>query len=171
MARQFLKVNHKLDFGHQTFMAFCAKANIGTSQCFGLYKEFVGGFENVGATSVDFQNQKCYMLIFMDMMHNSLLIIYLRNRSDVLHFFTGMTLMRITNYVVFFWADPVARLNFAVFGDVVSFDATYSTNRYVLYLKFYVNEATLLFLFFFYNYEQEIQLTIFNSDFFPLFSK
>lgn len=31
MSRQFLKVHRKLDFGHQTFVANCAKANIGTS--------------------------------------------------------------------------------------------------------------------------------------------
>ncbi|XP_019178983.1 PREDICTED: protein FAR1-RELATED SEQUENCE 5-like [Ipomoea nil] len=29
-----------------------------------------------------------------------------------------------------FWADPMSKKNFAAFGDVVSFDATYSTNRY-----------------------------------------
>ncbi|XP_019172811.1 PREDICTED: protein FAR1-RELATED SEQUENCE 5-like [Ipomoea nil] len=31
-----------------------------------------------------------------------------------------------------FWADPQARHNFKLFGDVLSFDATYSTNRYKL---------------------------------------
>ncbi|XP_019176444.1 PREDICTED: protein FAR1-RELATED SEQUENCE 5-like [Ipomoea nil] len=31
-----------------------------------------------------------------------------------------------------FWADAVSRKNFALFGDVVSFDATYRTNRYKL---------------------------------------
>jgi len=27
-----------------------------------------------------------------------------------------------------FWADGVARLNYALYGDVVSFDTTYDTN-------------------------------------------
>ncbi|XP_019171056.1 PREDICTED: protein FAR1-RELATED SEQUENCE 5-like [Ipomoea nil] len=31
-----------------------------------------------------------------------------------------------------FWADPMSKKNFAAFGDVISFDATYSTNRYNL---------------------------------------
>ncbi|XP_019154350.1 PREDICTED: protein FAR1-RELATED SEQUENCE 5-like [Ipomoea nil] len=30
----------------------------------------------------------------------------------------------------FFWTDAVSRKNFTIFGDVVSFDATYQTNRY-----------------------------------------
>ncbi|KAH6786699.1 hypothetical protein C2S52_006251 [Perilla frutescens var. hirtella] len=29
-----------------------------------------------------------------------------------------------------FWADPIARRNFCAFGDVVSFDAIYSMNKY-----------------------------------------
>ncbi|KAH6835854.1 hypothetical protein C2S53_012536 [Perilla frutescens var. hirtella] len=29
-----------------------------------------------------------------------------------------------------FWADPTSRRNFSLFGDVVSFDATYRTNKY-----------------------------------------
>ncbi|CAH9112386.1 unnamed protein product, partial [Cuscuta epithymum] len=31
-----------------------------------------------------------------------------------------------------FWADPTCRKNYSYFGDVVSFDATYGTNRYSL---------------------------------------
>ena len=28
-----------------------------------------------------------------------------------------------------FWCDPIAKKNFMQFGDIVSFDTTYSTNR------------------------------------------
>ena len=30
-----------------------------------------------------------------------------------------------------FWADPISRKSFSFFGDVVSADATYNTNRYI----------------------------------------
>ncbi|XP_019163470.1 PREDICTED: protein FAR1-RELATED SEQUENCE 5-like [Ipomoea nil] len=33
-----------------------------------------------------------------------------------------------------FWADPIAKENFSAFGEVVSFDATYGTNRYGMVL-------------------------------------
>jgi hypothetical protein len=29
-----------------------------------------------------------------------------------------------------FWADAMSRKNYSLFGDVVSFDATYTTNQY-----------------------------------------
>ncbi|RAL51186.1 hypothetical protein DM860_018212 [Cuscuta australis] len=31
-----------------------------------------------------------------------------------------------------FWCDPIARKKYAMFGDVISFDATFNTNRYIL---------------------------------------
>ncbi|CAH9104821.1 unnamed protein product [Cuscuta europaea] len=54
----FLKVNRALDIGHQNFVLNCSKANIGTMKCYRLYKEIVGGYSNIGATSVDFKNFK-----------------------------------------------------------------------------------------------------------------
>jgi hypothetical protein len=29
-----------------------------------------------------------------------------------------------------FWVDAISRKNYSIFGDVVSLDATYSTNQY-----------------------------------------
>ena len=31
-----------------------------------------------------------------------------------------------------FWVDEISRLNYKEFGDTISFDATYRTNRFVL---------------------------------------
>ncbi|XP_019166905.1 PREDICTED: protein FAR1-RELATED SEQUENCE 5-like [Ipomoea nil] len=44
----------------------------------------------------------------------------------------GATVVDFKNMSRLFWADPMSKKNFAAFGDVVSFDATYSTNRYNL---------------------------------------
>ncbi|XP_031106194.1 protein FAR1-RELATED SEQUENCE 5-like [Ipomoea triloba] len=41
--KPFMKMNRKLDIGHQHFIANCAKANIGPSKTFNLYAEMVGG--------------------------------------------------------------------------------------------------------------------------------
>ncbi|XP_031131813.1 protein FAR1-RELATED SEQUENCE 5-like [Ipomoea triloba] len=58
LSRQFLKGNRKLGVGHMKFVADCVKANIGPVQSFRLFKEMVGSFSNVGATSVEFRNIK-----------------------------------------------------------------------------------------------------------------
>lgn len=57
-SRPFLKVNRKLSNAHQKFVATCARASIGPTKSYRLYKEMVGGYGNIGATSVDFRNFK-----------------------------------------------------------------------------------------------------------------
>nr|GMC95878.1 protein FAR1-RELATED SEQUENCE 5-like [Ipomoea batatas] len=59
VARQFLKGKRKLDNAHKTFLANCAKANIGPTKGFRLYKEMVGSFSAIGATCIDFCNFRC----------------------------------------------------------------------------------------------------------------
>ncbi|XP_031095102.1 protein FAR1-RELATED SEQUENCE 5-like [Ipomoea triloba] len=58
LAKPFMRVNRKLSMGHQSFVANCARANIGPIKSFKLYKQMVGDFVDVGATGVDFQNFK-----------------------------------------------------------------------------------------------------------------
>ncbi|XP_019161025.1 PREDICTED: protein FAR1-RELATED SEQUENCE 2-like [Ipomoea nil] len=48
--KPFLKVNRKLDVGHQQFITNCSKVNVGASKSFDIYAEMVGGVENVGCT-------------------------------------------------------------------------------------------------------------------------
>ncbi|VFQ86964.1 unnamed protein product [Cuscuta campestris] len=54
----FLKINRNLEIGHKKFMLNCAKANIGPMKSYRLFKESVGGYNNVGATAIDFKNFK-----------------------------------------------------------------------------------------------------------------
>nr|GMD93413.1 protein FAR1-RELATED SEQUENCE 5-like [Ipomoea batatas] len=104
--RMFLKINRSLDVGDQEFISACAKANIGTSKEFELYAELTGGFDKVGATCVDFRNCK-------------------RDVNAYLHEADAQAVQLRG----LFWADPIAKENYQRFGDMVSFDATYSTNR------------------------------------------
>ncbi|XP_019150228.1 PREDICTED: protein FAR1-RELATED SEQUENCE 2-like [Ipomoea nil] len=50
--KPFLKVNRKLDVGHQQFITNCSKVNIGASKSIDIYAEMVGGVENVGYSLV-----------------------------------------------------------------------------------------------------------------------
>nr|GMD95071.1 protein FAR1-RELATED SEQUENCE 5-like [Ipomoea batatas] len=103
-SRQFMRINRSLDSTQQAFIASCLKANIGTSQSFRLCKELMGTYGNIGATSVDFHNFKRDLQSYVG-----------RDEENRL--------------ALLFCADPVARANFLRFGDVISFDATYGTNR------------------------------------------
>ncbi|XP_031106331.1 protein FAR1-RELATED SEQUENCE 5-like [Ipomoea triloba] len=65
VAKPFMKVNHKLNLGHQSFVANCARANIGPIKLFKLYKQMVGEYADVGPTSVDFQNFKRDLMAYI----------------------------------------------------------------------------------------------------------
>ncbi|XP_019164372.1 PREDICTED: protein FAR1-RELATED SEQUENCE 5-like [Ipomoea nil] len=112
-------------------MANCAKANVGTSQGVRILKEFVGGYENVGATSVDFQNSKRDLRAYIDGCDAQYFLDKLSRKNDnCAAFYYKHDIDEDDQLRRVFWADPVARRNHMFFGDIISFDATYSTNRY-----------------------------------------
>ncbi|XP_031095150.1 protein FAR1-RELATED SEQUENCE 5-like [Ipomoea triloba] len=133
IAKQFLKVNRNLDVGHQIFVASCVRANIGPTRSYRLFKEIVGEYSNVGATSVDFQNFKRDLMAYILNGDAQLFIDTLFKRRELCEAFGFEYDVDEANQLSrVFLADAVSRKNFSLFGDIVSFDATYRTNRYNL---------------------------------------
>ncbi|KAH6815619.1 hypothetical protein C2S51_020439 [Perilla frutescens var. frutescens] len=108
--KKYLKANMKLDYVHQKFILNCARVNIGLMRCYKLFKESVAYVIGVDAQMmIDkffMKRELCSAFYFA----------YDVNGKD--------QLARV------FWADPIAQKNYSIFGDIVSFDATYETNRY-----------------------------------------
>lgn len=128
--RHFMKVNRNLDFIHQEHILNCNRANIGPMKSYKLYKEMVGGHSNVGCTIVDFKNYsrdlKAYILgVDAQMMIDKLA----KKREMCSGFIFEYDVDEMDRLRRMFWADPICRRDFHVFGDAISFDATYSTNR------------------------------------------
>ncbi|XP_019171210.1 PREDICTED: protein FAR1-RELATED SEQUENCE 5-like [Ipomoea nil] len=133
IARKFLKVNRSLDVGHQMFIASCAQANIGSVRSYRLFKEIVGEYYNVGATGVDFKNFKRDLMAYILNGDAQLFIDTLFKRRELCEAFDfEYDVDEVDQLSRVFWADAISRKNFALFGDVVSFDATYRTYRYKL---------------------------------------
>ncbi|KAH6767225.1 hypothetical protein C2S52_018208 [Perilla frutescens var. hirtella] len=104
--KKYLKVNRNLSFVHQNFVLNCSRAGIGAMRCYRVFKEFVGSYSSVGCTGVNFKNLS----------------------RDLRAYVEGVDAQIILDKL--FRRHPISRRNYHVFGDVVSFDATYSTNRY-----------------------------------------
>ncbi|XP_019158354.1 PREDICTED: protein FAR1-RELATED SEQUENCE 5-like [Ipomoea nil] len=129
----FMRINRKLDVAQQAFLANCIKANVGGSEGFRLYNEAVGSFANVGATTMEFHNFKRDLQSYVDEKDGEMIIAKFRQKRDVCgDFFFNNHLIDEGHLDVFFWADHVGRQSFMSFGDVITFDATYGTNRYSL---------------------------------------
>ncbi|KAL3651828.1 hypothetical protein CASFOL_004830 [Castilleja foliolosa] len=128
--RQFMKVNRNLDAGHQNFVINCAKVNIGPVKSFRMYKEAVGGYANVGCSGVDFKNFSRDLKAFVSGVDAEILLQNLcRKRDTSPEFYFDYVVDQSDHLNRIFWADPICRRSFDAFGDSVSFDATYSTNR------------------------------------------
>lgn len=104
--------------------------NIGPVTTFRMMKEIVGGYDNIGASKQDFKN-----------FHRDLKA-YIQG-SDAQMFVDNFTNKKLMWSAFFFdfemdedyclcralWADPLCKKSYALFGDMVSFDTTYQTNR------------------------------------------
>lgn len=115
---------------HQHFVANCAKANIGPVKSYRLFKEMVGGYGNIGATIVDFKNFKRDLQAYIAGGDAQLMIekFFYKQETNPGYFFE-YDVDKFGQLSKLFWADPISQNNFSVFGDILSFNATYRTNR------------------------------------------
>ncbi|VFQ77329.1 unnamed protein product [Cuscuta campestris] len=131
--RPFLKINRNIDLGHKKFILNFAKANIGTMKSYRLFKESVGGYSSVGATAVDFKNFKRDLKAYIAGGDAQMVIDKLFRKSEVCPGFRfDYEVDEYDQLSRLFWCDVAARKSYSLFGDVVSFDATYTTNRYMM---------------------------------------
>nr|GMD89663.1 protein FAR1-RELATED SEQUENCE 5-like [Ipomoea batatas] len=131
-SKVFMRGNRKLDVAQQAFIANCIKSNIGMSKGFRLYKEGAGAYANVGATSMEFHNFKRDLQAYVAGGDGEMIIRKFTQRHEVSEGFVFDYHLDSENRLArLFWADPMGRSDYSVFGDVISFDATYGTNRYL----------------------------------------
>lgn len=129
--KQFLRANRCMNAIHRKFVVDAAKSNIGSFRAHALYKSLSGSYSDVGATAKDFQNWMRDVKLFIGKRDADMLIEKFKTKnetSDGVFFYEYETdldghLTRI------FWADVEGRKSYEVFGDVISFDATYRTNK------------------------------------------
>ncbi|KAK9706932.1 hypothetical protein RND81_07G161700 [Saponaria officinalis] len=96
-----------------------------------MYKEHVNGFENIGASLNDFKNFSRDVKCYINERDGQLFIDRFKNLAETRDDFYFDYEVDVDNSLVrAVWADGTSRRNHSVFGDAVSFDPTYSTNKY-----------------------------------------
>ncbi|KAK1351608.1 hypothetical protein POM88_054180 [Heracleum sosnowskyi] len=130
--KMFLRCNRDLSVGYQNFIMDCAKVNIGPTRAHSLAKEMVGSYENVGATATDFKNFSRDVKVRIGE-HDADMILAkfkLKKESSNNTFYYDYKVDKEGHLTGLFWTDATGRANYDVFGDVISFDPTFRTNRY-----------------------------------------
>ncbi|GJW96290.1 FAR1-related sequence 5-like protein [Tanacetum coccineum] len=89
-----------------------------------------GGAQYVHGTSDDFKNHIRDVNEFIGESDAQMLINKMENRNKFVPNFTFQYKVENSELVAMFWADEVDKCNYKEFGDIISFDATFRTNKY-----------------------------------------
>ncbi|XP_074318556.1 protein FAR-RED IMPAIRED RESPONSE 1-like [Silene latifolia] len=105
--------------------------NIGARKTYRMCKELVKGFENIGASLNDFKNCQRDIKCFIHERDGQLFIDRFKCMVETEPgFYFDYDVDEDGSLRMAIWADGIARRNYATFGDTVSYDPTYSTNKY-----------------------------------------
>ncbi|KAJ9565600.1 hypothetical protein OSB04_001566 [Centaurea solstitialis] len=105
-------------------------ASIGGSKAHNIQAALKGGVENVGATLVDYKNASRGMITYVGTKDAQMLInLMMKRQKYAPEFFFEYKVVEGELHAIF-WADEISRMNYKEFGDTISFDATYRTNRH-----------------------------------------
>ena len=133
--RHFMMANRNLDPIHRRFMEDCGRCNIGPTLTFKLLKEIMGGPENVGCDIIDIRNGYRDIMSNIDGSDAQMIFDYMRSQKESSDaFYYEIEIGSHGKLTRLFWADAISRRNYHMFGDVISFDSTYNTNRYITFV-------------------------------------
>ncbi|KAF2296696.1 hypothetical protein GH714_001308 [Hevea brasiliensis] len=132
--RHLLRSGRNISNAKAAVINTMVNAGIRTKDAFSFLSEEHGGFENIGFTKRDCYNhvnkQKLMKIDAGDA--QSLMNYFKRKKAEDPMFFYAVQVDQKNRMTNFFWRDGQARIDYDCFGDVVSFDTTYRTNKYNL---------------------------------------
>lgn len=128
--KQFMKSNRKLDYAHQKFILDCAGAIIGPTLSNKLLTEILGGHDSVDCSVVEGRNITRDMKAFIEGSDAQIFLNQMCRKKELCEAFTFEYEVDSEDKLKrLFWCDPISRRNYHMFGDVLAFDTTDSTNK------------------------------------------
>ncbi|GKA26307.1 regulation of nuclear pre-mRNA domain-containing protein 1B [Tanacetum coccineum] len=116
--------------GEKMFVVKAATNKIGATRAHNLLSSMKGGYDYVHGTTDDFKNHQRDANGFIGESDAQMLINKMKNRKMYVPNFTFQYRVETIELVAMFWVDEVAKCNYKEFGDIVSFDATFNSNKY-----------------------------------------
>lgn len=128
--QRFMKLNRSMDLVKQKLLINCANANIGPTDSYRLLNDLLGGYDSVGCTVSEVRNFTRDVRGYADGYDVQILLNETRKKKEVCDAFTFEYEQDSQNRLIrLFWCDAYSRMSYHMYGDVVAFDTTYSTNR------------------------------------------
>ncbi|XP_074291246.1 protein FAR1-RELATED SEQUENCE 5-like [Silene latifolia] len=129
--REFQKLSCNLTDYHKMIILYNYRLKIGATKTYKMLKEHVNGFENIGASLNDFKNFHRNVKCYIHERDGQLFIDHFKEMAvNKEGFFFDYDVDSDGSLSRAIWADSAARRNYSAFGDCVSFNPTYTTNKY-----------------------------------------
>ncbi|GKA78262.1 FAR1-related sequence 5-like protein [Tanacetum coccineum] len=128
--KHFTKKHRKMTQAEKMFVVKAATNKIGATRAHNLLSSMKGGYEYVHGTTDNFKNHQRDVNVFIGESDAQMIINKMENRKMYVPNFTFRYRVENSELVSMFWADEVAKCNYKEFGDIVSFDATFNSNKY-----------------------------------------
>nr|GEV05360.1 hypothetical protein [Tanacetum cinerariifolium] len=113
------------------FVVKASTMKLGATRAHNLYSKMKGGAQYVHGTIDDFKNHIRDVNAFIRESDAQILINKMKNRKKFVPNFKFQYKVENSELVAMFWADEVDKCNYKEFGDIISFDATFQTNKKV----------------------------------------
>ncbi|KAJ1698109.1 hypothetical protein LUZ63_006621 [Rhynchospora breviuscula] len=128
-----LRSHRKLTFEDREFIREMNSQNIETAKIYELLGARYGGTKNLKFKRRDVSNViASYNREFVGIDVESTLVYFQKKKEEDLEFFYDAEVDEDGRLKNIFWVDGKARRAFQDFGDVVTFDSTYQTNKYCM---------------------------------------
>lgn len=124
------KSQRKLDYYNKRILHKLADASFGPFVGYRILTKLHGGHENVGATAVDCKNYHRDVIAYIGKADAQMVVNMLSKKRDCLpNFFFDYFVDDKKELGGLFWADDEMRRYYRGFGDIMSFDATFNSNK------------------------------------------
>lgn len=119
----------QLAYSEQLYVHKASTSGMGATKAHNLLTSIRGSSTLVHGTTVDFKNFRRDINCFIGDSDSQMLINKMESRRKCVPDFTFKFKVVNSELVGLFWSDEVAKCNIKEFGDIVSFDATFQTNK------------------------------------------
>ncbi|XP_076900829.1 protein FAR1-RELATED SEQUENCE 5-like [Bidens hawaiensis] len=128
---QFVRSPRKLTHVQEEAIYELSNMNLGPVKAFNLMRTQYGGFEKVGAIKDDCKNFKQGLNCYIGEYDAEMIVQRLcAKRTFSYDYSFKYDVIDDRELIRVFWADEISKSNYLAFGDIISFDATFKTNKY-----------------------------------------
>nr|GEZ16974.1 protein FAR1-related sequence 5-like [Tanacetum cinerariifolium] len=128
--RNLTKKRKQMSHPEQIFVQQLSSTSIGATRAHHLYASTHSGYESVNAIETEYRNHKRDLNAHIGEGDAKILITKMNNRKLHVDNFSFEYVVENSQLSELFWADEMSKYNYKEFGDTVSFDATFRTNKY-----------------------------------------